>query len=42
MKVGSWLFMGFMAAAVARGIQAVVSEVCADTLRNRGKLKRAV
>lgn len=34
-KVGSWLFIDFMGALVARGIHTVVSEICADTFRDR-------
>lgn len=35
-KVGSWLFTGFMGAVVARGIRMVVSKVCVETeLRGR-------
>lgn len=43
MKVGSWLFIDFMGAVVARGIHIFVSKVCADTLRERGgNLEKAV
>lgn len=41
-KVGSYLFIDYMSAAVARGIHIDVSEVCADILRRSGNLERDV
>lgn len=34
-KVGSWLFIDFLGAVVARGIHTVVSEIRADAARER-------